>query len=249
MSNTKDYLIIGDTHAHPKFSNKRFTNLGKLEVDLKPNIVVQIGDWFDMEHLFDIKTKDKFNMKEYKKDIAAGIEAMDMRLHEIKKRKRKRARAVLLGGNHDEARITRVSKFVDGISISDMEAEDHGFEYIPFLEPFIIDEIAFCHYVQSGNMGNALSSEHHAHALLKKKYMSTVVGHTHKLDFAMDWRVDGKQIFGLVSGCYVDFKMAYAQQSNDSWWSGVIHLRNVESNGSMSDMRFLPMSTIEREYS
>jgi len=245
---SRDYLLIGDAHATPEFNNKRFNLLGKLECDLKPDVVIQAGDWYDMHSLFSVKTKEQFKRKAYNKDVQAGIDAQERRLHDIKKRKRKRARSIMLGGNHDEGRIKRVSNFVEGISVDDLKIQDFGWEYIPFLDPFIQDEIAFCHYVQSGNMGNALSSENHASALLKKKYMSTVVWHTHKLDFANDWRVDGKKIFGLVGGCFVDYKMAYAQQANDSWWPGVIHLTNVESNGSMCDMRFISLKTLEKEY-
>ena len=47
----RKYLIIGDSHAKPAVSNRRYHWLGKLARDLKPDVVVNMGDWFDMESL------------------------------------------------------------------------------------------------------------------------------------------------------------------------------------------------------
>ena len=47
----KRHLIIGDSHAHPDFNNERFTWLGKLIHDSRPDVVVNIGDMADMASL------------------------------------------------------------------------------------------------------------------------------------------------------------------------------------------------------
>ena len=45
------HLIIPDGHTHPDYNNDRFTWLGKLIVDLQPEVVVNIGDMADMASL------------------------------------------------------------------------------------------------------------------------------------------------------------------------------------------------------
>jgi hypothetical protein len=48
---TLTHLIIPDAHAHPDYSNDRFTWLGKLIGDVRPDVVINIGDWFDLPSL------------------------------------------------------------------------------------------------------------------------------------------------------------------------------------------------------
>ena len=43
----KVHLCTPDVHAHPDFNNDRADWLGKLILDLKPDVVVNIGDAAD----------------------------------------------------------------------------------------------------------------------------------------------------------------------------------------------------------
>ena len=45
---TPKLLIIPDAHAEPNYDNDRFTWLGNLIFEEKPDVVVCLGDWFDM---------------------------------------------------------------------------------------------------------------------------------------------------------------------------------------------------------
>ena len=44
-------LIIPDAHAEPNYDNDRLTWLGNLIFEEKPDVVVCLGDWFDMASL------------------------------------------------------------------------------------------------------------------------------------------------------------------------------------------------------
>ena len=48
---TPKLLIIPDAHAEPNYDNDRFTWLGNLIFEEKPDVVVCLGDWFDMASL------------------------------------------------------------------------------------------------------------------------------------------------------------------------------------------------------
>jgi hypothetical protein len=127
----KDYLIIPDCHAHPDYHNKRFTWLGKLVADLQPHTVIMLGDWADMPSLcsYDKGTKG-YEGARYVRDINAAIDAQEKFFHEIRKRKKKLPRFVMLEGNH-EHRINRAisSDFnqLDGIiGLDDLGFEDFG---------------------------------------------------------------------------------------------------------------------------
>ena len=47
----KTHLVIPDSHAHPDYSNERYDWLAELILDIKPDVVIDIGDWFDMPSL------------------------------------------------------------------------------------------------------------------------------------------------------------------------------------------------------
>jgi hypothetical protein len=48
---SKTYLVVPDQHAHPDHNNDRADYLGKFIKDLKPHVVVNIGDAADLASL------------------------------------------------------------------------------------------------------------------------------------------------------------------------------------------------------
>lgn len=75
---SKTYLIVPDSHVHPDHPNDRADWLGQFIKERKPDVVVNIGDTFDMPSLssFD-KGKVSFHGNSYEKDIEAGVEFLD----------------------------------------------------------------------------------------------------------------------------------------------------------------------------
>jgi len=244
------HLIIPDSHAHPDFHNKRFEWLGKLITDVKPDVVLNIGDMADMPSLcsYDKGTKG-FEGRRYKKDIDAAINANERLFEPIKKAKKKRPRFVMTLGNH-ENRINRAvssDAILDGtISIEDLEYERFGWEVIPFNDKIVIDRIAYTHYFTSGVMGRPIGGEHPAKSLLNKQHMSCTAGHSHTRDFAEDTNAAGEKILGLVCGCYQDYWADFAGPANELWRPGVVVKRNVEDG--MYDPQFISLSSIKKEY-
>jgi len=87
---SKTHLIIPDSHAHPDHNNDRFEWLGKLIMDVKPDVVVNIGDMADMPSLstYDRGTKG-FEGRRYKKDVDSVLDAQERMFEPIKKAKRR----------------------------------------------------------------------------------------------------------------------------------------------------------------
>ncbi len=72
----KTHLVIPDSHAKPDVPNDRFELLGEFILDLKPDVIVNIGDGADMESLCSYdKGKKSFEGRRYKKDIEAHLDA------------------------------------------------------------------------------------------------------------------------------------------------------------------------------
>jgi len=128
----KTHLVIGDPHAHPDYSNARADWLGKLILDLKPDVVVNMGDTADLASMssFD-KGKASFHGRNYQKDIEAHLDFQDRMWHPIKKAKRKLPHRVVLEGNH-ENRIKKAIQYSPelegdrfGVSFKNLAFEDY----------------------------------------------------------------------------------------------------------------------------
>lgn len=256
---SKTILVIPDSHAHPDFGMDRYVWLGKMIVEMKPDIVVNLGDLADMPSLcsYDKGTKG-FEGRRYALDIKANIDAnkaMFGVLDEYNEHRRSikqrlyKPHTVLTLGNH-ENRINRAVEeeaILDGtISMSDLGNEEYWDTVVPFLEPIVIEGIAFQHYFTSGVMNRAISGEHPAHSCLIKKHMSCISGHSHLRDFCERSTADGRRIMSLVCGVYQDYEADYAGPANKLWWSGVAVLRNVQ-DGEFNH-EWISMATIKEKY-
>ncbi len=250
------HLIIPDAHAHPDFHNKRFEWLGQLIVDVKPDVVISIGDWVDMPSLcsYDFGKKD-FEGRRYWKDIQAGIDAQERMFHYIKAAKKKRPRFITHEGNHEgrinKAVSTDAAKLDGVISVKDLMFEEFGWEYIPYrgMTPGVnvVDGIAYAHYFTSGVMGRPISGVQPAYQLLQKQYTSCTQGHIHTADWCVRTDGVGRMIMGLVCGVFQDYEADYAGEANDLWWKGVVVKRNVQDG--RYDPEWISMDALKRAYS
>lgn len=259
-----DLLIIGDAHAKPGVSNRRFTWLGKLICALQPDVVVDMGDWGDCPSLSSYdgskltgsnSPKRSFEGASYKKDIEASVEARD-RIHvELQKAGRKRPRRIALGGNHDDQRISRalenVRELEGVISVADHQREAYGWEHVPFLDAIDVGGFLFSHYYVSGSKGQPVSGEHPAANLLKTQHTSCVAGHSHMFNEAHRTSANGKRIQAFVAGCYLDpqQKEHYAGPANWMWSKGLLLMRDVDGGLARGGFEWIPIGKIMKEFS
>ena len=245
----KTHLIIPDSHAHPDHHNKRYDWLGQFILDLKPDVVVNLGDYADMPSLFFLdKGKKSYEGKRYVKDIESVREADDRLWHPIKSAKKKLPRRVLTLGNHED-RITRAVELdakLDGtISLEDLEYS-RNWDVYPFLEVVEIDGVHYSHYFTSGVMGRPIGGVHPAYSLNCKRHQSCVQGHAHTYDFNRQDRADGSPIISIVAGSFIDYRAEWAGPANDMWVQGVTVLRNVDKG--VFDNEFISLKTLREVY-
>lgn len=252
MSNT--HLLIPDTHAHYQHHNKRADLLANLIIDLRPDCVVHIGDGPDMPSLsgYD-RGKKSFQGRTYKQDIEAWLDFQDRMWYPVKKRKKKLPDSYYLIGNHEERidRAIQLQPELEGaIGYQDLELERYWSEVVPYAgrTPGIlcIDDIYYAHYFVSGVMGKPVSGERPAYSLITKQYASCTQGHTHTLDTCVRTTVGRQKINGLVCGCFIDYHVDWAGNTQDLWWPGVIVKHNVE--GGCYDPQFISLKALQKEY-
>lgn len=252
---SKTGVVYTCAHADPDVPNDRATWLGEFLYDIKPDFVMNLGDAVDMRSLnsYDTRYPQAIVSQNYGRDIECGLDFEERVRHKFKKNKVKLPTFYKIQGNH-EYRIDKAIQMDPrlegekyGVSTKHLQ-EDYFFnEYHPYQygAPPIVeyDGILYSHFIGSGNYGTAMSGEHHAYNLLKKKMKSTIVGHSHKRNIY--FRDDAKAI-GLVAGCFKGGKESWAGQANDDWASGVWVMRCVESG--MFDPQWVSLEALSKAY-
>jgi hypothetical protein len=239
-------MVIPDTQVRPEHDYSYLEFIGKYAVDMKPDIIVHLGDFADMPSL---SSHDKAGSKamegmRYKADIRAAKNAMKTLLKPIREEQEKlklqhrprwNPELIMLYGNH-ENRINRAihndPKLEGLISLEDLQYESFGWKTVPFLQPIIIDGIAFCHYFVSGVMGNPCTT---ARTLLTKHHQSCIAGHQQGRDIAYGKRADGKEMTAIIAGSCYEHDEAYLNHQTNNHWRGLYILHDVQ-NGSFDEM-------------
>jgi hypothetical protein len=252
----RTYIIVPDSHSHPDHPNDRADWLGQFIADVKPDVLIHIGDSADMASLslYD-KGKQSFHGRNYKADVASHCDFQDRMFAPIKKLKRKLPESYFFIGNH-EHRISRaidLSPELDGaISMKDLQLKEYYDEVIDYTgsTPGVktIDNISFAHYFVGGIAGRPLGGIHAGYALATKKFTSATCGHSHLVDWSHHKNIRGEAVNGLVVGCYQDYNNDWAgDELAKLWWRGIVVKKNVDGSGGY-DPQFLNLDTLRKEY-
>ena len=250
------HLVIPDCQIRPGDSTDFLRAIGNYIVSKRPDVVVCIGDFADMPSLssYDVGKKS-FEGRRYRDDIQATHAAMDALLAPIqeyntKMRKTKHAlytpRLVLTLGNHEERilRATNNDPKLDGtIGIEDLRYREWGWEVYPFLQPVIIDNIAYCHYFVTGVAGRPAAT---AGAQLRKANMSCIAGHQQGRQVAYASKATGETITSIIAGSCYEHEEDYLGVQGNKHWRGIIVLNEV-NNGSFDEM-FVSLNFLNEHY-
>ncbi len=244
------HIIVGDAHAKLEVDNSRFTKLGNfiLNTRLKyphANIkVIDMGDWEDMPSLSSYDMGKKcYEGRRYQRDLAAAWDARQRTnspiddFNETARKYHKRTISVskyALGGNHFEGRIERavqLTPMLEGtIGVKDGRHAEFGWEYIPYGEPLLLDGFNYCHSFPSGVLGRPIGGETPAKTLIQKQLTSCVAGHLHLLDICNRTNPQGRAVWGIFPGCFLDENQweEYAGAANHMWKRGILVLKDVK---------------------
>lgn len=249
-------FVLPDCQVRPKDDLKFLDCIGRYIVDKQPDIIVDIGDFADMESLSSYdQGKKSFEGRRYKNDIEAVHSAMEVLLGPLwnynerqrnNGKKMYKPRLVLTLGNH-ENRIDRAvnnDPKLDGVlSTSDLRYSEYGWEVYPFLEVVVIEGVAFSHYFTSGVMGRPVTT---AAACLNKKHMSTIQGHQQGLQIATGNRADGALLTAVIAGSCYEHDEDYLGPQGNKHWRGALMLHNV--NDGAFDLMPVPLTYIKKKY-
>lgn len=250
------HLIIPDVQSKYGINFDYLEKIGTYLVEKKPDVVVCLGDFADMESLssYDVGCKS-FEGRRYVKDIEATHEAMNRLLLPLElfnakaiknKEKQYHPRLVMTLGNH-ENRINKAvnndSKLDGVLSVDDLDYASFGWEVYPFLDVVIIDGVAYSHYFVTGVAGRPATS---AAAQLRKTNMSAVAGHQQGLQIATASRGDGALLTSVIAGSCYEHDEDYMGPQGNKHWRGFLVLHEVQ-NGQF-DLMPVSLAYINKKY-
>jgi hypothetical protein len=246
-SKGRSHLVIPDTQVKPGVPIDHIIASAHYAVRKKPNVIIMIGDWWDMASLsmYEKKGSKYFHGKSYVADIDAGNTAMRMFMgiieeekDKVKRNKKKswNPRMIFTMGNH-EARIERAAHndpALEGlISYDDLFLE--GWEVFPYQVPVVVDGIAYCHnFVNPDSLTKNILGGAIENRLSKIKHSFTM-GHQQKRLFGQSYNALGQELMGLVVGRFYQHEEKYMGPQGQADWSGIVMKHDVEE-GSYDPM-------------
>lgn len=226
----RTHMMLPDMQVTPDAPTDHLEWIGYYIVEQKPDVIVDIGDFADMESLstYDRGKRD-FEGRRYIKDIDCARRAMERLLGPLNEYNRK---CVMTGqpkytpelhltlGNH-EHRIHRAIEDdarLDGtLGLNDLGYEDFGWKVYPFLSVAILDGIHYSHFFSNPMSGRPYGGQS-IDTRLKNVGFSFSQGHQQTLMTGQRFLNNGQRIRGLVAGsCYLHDEDYRGPQSNGEW--------------------------------
>lgn len=254
----KRILVIPDAQVKEGTPTNHLLAAGNYIVKHRPDVVVVIGDWWDMPSLNFYGKKMELEGLRIKKDIEVGSKAMDLFLSPLKKLQAKqkknkkkpyKPRLVFTVGNHEpHVRVPRIYKDhpeLEGM-IDVPRIEDWGFEVVPFLEIIEIQGIRFSHYFVNTHSAKKMPLGGQIDTMLKNAGFSFVQGHTQGLKMGKHYLAGGVCRLGIVAGSFYQHHEEYMGPQGNEHWRGIIML-NEAKDGS-ADICEISLNYLLRKY-
>lgn len=258
----RNILVVPDVHVTVGDDLSRLKALGRYIVDVRPDYVIQLGDFADMYSLsgYDSTLKKAQIIGDYQSEVKSvhkGLKTLFKPLRQLQnkqrsgKRKLYKPKFIITLGNHENryARVIEKDPLVlaKAIGIEDLHYHKYFDGVVPYKMPLQIADIIFTHHLTT-MMGRPLGgAANPARTNLNRSNQSVVVGHSHLYDYATTTRLDGQRISALVAGCFIgDQKFDYAVGQQELWRDGVTMLHDVY-HGEY-DLEFVSTERLKRGY-
>ena len=235
------HFIIPDTQVRPGVPTEHLRAAGNYIVDKKPEVLICMGDFFEMHSLsmYDRGTA-KGEGARYQDDLEAGQLAMikllkpiwDYNKHMARhKKKQYKPRMVYLIGNHEERILRAINqdpKLAGKLSMKDLGLEGFGWEVHPYQQVVEIDGILYSHNfvnmdsLKKNVIGGSINNK------MNKIGQSFTMGHQQVLQFGQKPLNSGKTIHGLVAGAFYQHDEDYMGSQGNNHFRGCIMKTEVK---------------------
>jgi hypothetical protein len=247
VKDNSKHIMISDLQVKPGIDMSYLSHIGQYLADKKPDVIINIGDHFDLPSLssYDKGTK-RAEGRHLADDIEAGIIGMNLLLQPIANLQdeelnkygevRYKPKMVFTVGNHEqrlERHINANPELTGVVGYENFLLEENGWEVYDFLEPAIVNGVMYIHYLPNPMSGKPYGGT--AQNILSKAGCSVTMGHTQKLDIATRHLPNGQQQWLMISGSGYPHEEGYKGYTGNHHFRGIIVKHGV-SNGNYNPM-------------
>ena len=233
------HIWIPDTQCRSGESFDHLTAAGNFICDKRPDVIVHLGDHWDMESLSSYdKGKKRAEGKRIRYDVAAGQRGMNALLGPLaalQQKQQKDKKEIykpelhFLFGNHEERIVKHVESNpeLEGLlDLSVLQVEKWGWTIHPFQTILELDGIWFSHYFYQPKTGKPYGGM--ISTRLKNIGNSFVQGHTQGLDAGIMPLANGSVRRGVVSGSFYEHNEHYRGPQAVNEWRGIIYATEIK---------------------
>lgn len=239
------HLLIPDVQMKPGAPTDHLVALGKLIVDRQPEVIVNIGDFWDMESLSSYDVGKKCEGRRVKADIDCGNEAIAIINDAIDSVPHYVPRKIFTLGNHEqriERHVNANPHLIGFLGYDQLDLE--GWELFNFLTIAEVDGVHYSHYFPNPLSGRPIGGT--ADNRLNKLGFSFTQGHEQSFKYARRDLSNGAVIHGLVAGAFYTHDEDYKGPQGNHHFRGVVYKHNVKDGDY--DVESISIRRLMEEY-
>jgi transposase-like protein len=249
----RKHYIIPDLQLRPGVPMDHLPWIGADIVRRKPDVVVLIGDAWDMHSLSSHDEPGSLAKEgaRYEDDIKVGMVGLELMMRPVLDAIAAsdwRPRMIFTEGNHEHRIMRTVNadpRYAGTIGPHHCNVEKYGFERHNFLEVVTVDGIAYSHYFQMAGSNRPIGGS--MDNRLNKICGTFVQGHEQGLLQHRRPLPTGKTIHGIVCGSAYLHSEDYRGPQRNNEWRGTVVLHDVRNGGDCDPMP-LTLQYMAREY-
>lgn len=216
-------LYFTDAHNMPGLDNTRFKWLGRFVNDVKPDILVDGGDFDDFGSLCSHDRNETYKGKikpSLARDLEASAESRGILAHEITHPCRK----IVTIGNHEDRIWRYENNNPEMYGITSAIYEDilkaTGWEFVRYKEYITIAGVDFTHV--PFNKSKPYEGENATKQIAGKAQRDTVFGHIHELYHYVDGKLGNQSVTAFCGGCFMPdgYIPDYCKNTRKEFWYG-----------------------------
>lgn len=244
-------IAIGDAHDSARIPKDRFRWIGRYIADIKPDMVIQIGDFCTMDSLCSYEKNDTIKGKakpSFKEDMASFREALATLADAIGSHI---PDCHVTLGNHEDRVFSFMNRTPEVAAMLDENLftilGEAGWNYSPYGVLHFVGGVAFTH-CPLNTMGKPYGGMYAENQISRDSLHDMVWGHTHKRVDRTYPKLNGQRMHVLNLGCALPegHVEEYAQHALTGWSWGIYDLTIL--GGHIHETQWIPMPVLQERY-
>jgi hypothetical protein len=242
-------VCIGDAHDSPNIPDKsRFEFMGMYVNEVKPDIVIQIGDFATLDSLNGHIPNETYQGKSkpsFMADMVSFNEALDAMQIEGAER-----HCTL--GNHERRLYHFEDRAPEAYGMMQCELqkvfERHKWTFSPYGMPYIVGGVSFVHCALN-SLGKSYGGKNAENTIANDAIGDWVIGHSHRERMHRAAKLGSNNFVKIVNvGCALPdgFIEDYARHTLTGWSYGIADMTIKDSH--IRDYRFVSMAELYDRY-